>query len=42
MPLMIRLRIGKFCGKAVAPMGNSDSISPLTAISPASLRFSDG
>ena len=42
MPLMIRLRTGKFCGKAVAPIGNSETISPLAAISAASLRFSDG
>ena len=26
---MMRLRMGKFCGKAVAPMGNSETIRPL-------------
>ena len=41
-PLMTRFRMGKFCGNAVEPMGNSDSIRPLATISVASLRFSEG
>ncbi len=42
MPLMMRLRMGKFCGKATVPMGNSETMSPFTASSAASLRFSEG
>src|ERR1039457_6134025 len=41
-PEMMRLRIGKFCGNATAPMGNSETIRPFTASSAASFRFSDG
>src|SRR5437899_9901923 len=42
MPLIIRLRMGKFCGKAAEPMGNSEMISPFETSSAASPRLSEG
>ena len=42
MPLMMRFRMGKFCGRGLVPIGNSDRMQPLALICRARDRFSRG